>query len=410
MIEYFIYSVFMCFLKPLIQGESKDSCDCKYWICIGIILAVVSTFSLVCTVMLIWKRKQIQLKAKFIICCCGTSVLLLVAVLIILTITTLVIWLIAMLIVIFTCCASEECNVEGKVAGISFVLSLVVILVFQVLFWVICRCIDRGYIVYTIACGDKKTLLADFTQPDGKIESIEWTYQGSIVSFENAAGGTIECPALTLTMVSLDQSGVYVCIISCNSGEKMEQKVFHFKLLVTPKQYEVKIGDSVKLLEFLEYCQQVKRVDWTHSNNTITTNSCFYKGGDKANPVLTVNCFATSDSGLYYCRVRAGQSEFTKWFSARLKIKEQQEVNLGERIVLLNRLGRSADVRSVVWTHDKRLLVSESFCSYEGGTIECPALTIPVVSPKNAGKYECKLQLNQGELRMYRVILEVKGR
>ncbi|CAC5360980.1 unnamed protein product [Mytilus coruscus] len=267
-----------------------------------------------------------------------------------------------------------------------------------------------GYIVYTIACGDNKTLLADFTPPDGQIDSVKWTYQGSIVSHENAEGGTLECPSLKLTMVSLDQSGVYVCIISCNLGERQEQKVFHFKLLVTPKQYEVKIGESVKLLKFLKNCQQVRKVEWTHSNNTITTNSCFYTGGDVANPVLKVNCFATSDSGLYHCRVESGQTVSRKWFSANLKIKEQQEVNVGERIVLLKKLGPSADVRSVVWTHDKRSLVSELYCVYEGGTIECPALTIPVVSTQNAGKYECILEMNQGEFRMYRVILDVIGK
>lgn len=97
-----------------------------------------------------------------------------------------------------------------------------------------------------------------------------------------------------------------------------------FRYFFSAKQCEVKIGQNVRLLKSLKNLQNIDSIEWTHSNNSIT-ESCFYSGGNKNNPILTVNCFATSDSGLYYCRVRTTSAESTDVFSVHLKIKGKKE-------------------------------------------------------------------------------------
>lgn len=82
------------------------------------------------------------------------------------------------------------------------------------------------------------------------------------------------------------------------------------------------------------------------------------------------------------------------------------QVDSGESIVLLEQLGNSNNVSSVEWTHKKRPVT----CFHKGGNIQCPALTIPVVSHEDSGEYNCKITLKQGNKRFYRFVVKVNGK
>lgn len=93
-----------------------------------------------------------------------------------------------------------------------------------------------GYRRVEVACGNKITLLDDF-KLDGEIANVEWIHEGNIIGpSENIAGGTKATPGLTLQMVSLNQSGKYVCTIKyATEGKKDED--FRLNLIVLRKYY-----------------------------------------------------------------------------------------------------------------------------------------------------------------------------
>lgn len=218
-------------------------------------------------------------------------------------------------------------------------------------------------------------------------------------------GSSPEEPSLTILNVCPDDSGVYQCLATNRYGTGRSTNTVTLSVTAKAQEYEAPVGSKVDLLSHLCDLKNVQSVKWEHSGQQLPIfEDLMYKGGFSKHPSLTIRWVSLEDIGLWRCFMETKTSKHV--IDVQLKIKEQHIESIAASNVKL--LPGSFEIetkiiKTVTWKHDGKLFTTDGHLD---DNPLCHAITLACL--EDAGKWHCKIELTNLQIKTYEVRLTVK--
>ncbi|KAK7459748.1 hypothetical protein BaRGS_00038931 [Batillaria attramentaria] len=270
-----------------------------------------------------------------------------------------------------------------------------------------------GAATYTTTEGDTFQIPCSFDAYPAPF-NVTWTKDAETIDVIGSggkyAGSTLASPNLTISQLTREDAGVYVCLVRNTVGLGYSADttlvVYYAPKIDTPvTSYNESKGGSVTLQCHASALPQVSSITWYKDGNplALTGSGRKYSGGTLVTPDLTVSSLGGEDTADYFCQANNSIGS-TDGPSIRVEVLYAPEITSTQsaldgleftNLTVPCVVDANPSVTQVTWTKDGATL-DVSTASYSGGTLGTPSLTILSLDPVDAGSYVCSVTNNLG--------------